>query len=54
LAIASSRSPSEIWFEFRFDVYDPAKNAAIPTTIINPMINPLNVDFFTDIFPLLF
>jgi hypothetical protein len=35
-AIASSRSSSEIWLEFRFDVYDPAKNAVIPTSIITP------------------
>ena len=49
MAIASSRSSSDpIWSsEFRFDVYDPAKNAAIPTTTIIPIINPLNVDFFT-------
>ena len=40
LAIASSRSSSEIWFELKFDVYDPAKNAATPTTTINPIINP--------------
>ncbi len=45
MAISASRSSSEIWFEFRFDAYDPAKKAATATTITNPIINPLNVDF---------
>ena len=54
MAITASRSSSEIWFEFRFDVYDPAKNAATPTTIINPIINPLNVDFLQIPYPYYF
>ena len=46
LAIASSRSSCEIWFEFMFEKYIPAKNAATPTATINPIIRPFDFDLF--------
>ena len=44
-AIASFSSSCEIWFESKFDMCNPPRNAATPMAMIIIMINPLNVDF---------
>ena len=44
-AIAFSNSSCETCSEFKSETNVPAKNAAIPVTMIIAMINELNVDF---------